>query len=112
MLRSSDTRGQSDSEKWHKYAGTNILPMWVADTEFLAAPAILEALQERLEHGVFGIEPDQRRRVTPLGVFMPLVMDAFHVVHDRSPLESGIDRLPMMPGYCPGSAPAGTPRGP
>ena len=54
MLRSSDTRGQSDSEKWHKYAGTNILPMWVADTEFLAAPAILDALQERLEHGVFG----------------------------------------------------------
>ena len=54
MLRSSDTRAQSDSDKWHKYSGRNILPMWIADTEFLAAPAILDALQERLEHGVFG----------------------------------------------------------
>ena len=54
MLRSSDSRAQSDSDKWHKYSGRNILPMWIADTEFLAAPAILDALQERLEHGVFG----------------------------------------------------------
>ena len=54
MLRSSDTRGQSDSEKWHKYTGTNILPMWIADTEFLAAPPILDALRDRLDHGVFG----------------------------------------------------------
>ena len=54
MLRSSDTRAQSDSEKWHKYTGTNILPMWIADTEFLAAPPILDALRDRLDHGVFG----------------------------------------------------------
>lgn len=54
MLRSSNTRAQSDSDKWHKYSGSNILPMWIADTEFLAAPPILDALQSRLEHGVFG----------------------------------------------------------
>ena len=54
MLRSSDTRAQSDSEKWHKYTGTNILPMWIADTEFLAAPPILDAPRDRLDHGVFG----------------------------------------------------------
>ena len=54
MLRSSNTRAQSDSDKWHKYSGSNILPMWIADTEFLAAPPILDALQTRLEHGVFG----------------------------------------------------------
>ena len=54
MLQSSDTRAHSDSEKWHKYSGTNILPMWIADTEFLAAPAINDALQARIEHGVFG----------------------------------------------------------
>ncbi|MDO4642975.1 MAG: PatB family C-S lyase [Cardiobacteriaceae bacterium] len=54
MLHSSDNRVQSDSEKWRRYAGTSILPMWVADTEFLAAKLIQDALQARIEHGVFG----------------------------------------------------------
>ena len=50
MLQSSDSRAHSDSDKWHKYSGTNILPMWIADTEFLAAPAISDALQSRIEN--------------------------------------------------------------
>lgn len=40
--------------KWLKYEGTDILPMWVADTEFKAPPAVIEALTQRVEHGVFG----------------------------------------------------------
>ena len=61
MLQSSDSRAHSDSDKWHKYSGTNILPMWIADTEFLAAPAINDALQSRIEHGVFGYGYTQPR---------------------------------------------------
>jgi cystathionine beta-lyase len=30
------------------------LPMWVADMDFPAAPEILDAMQKRLDHGVFG----------------------------------------------------------
>lgn len=30
------------------------LPMWVADMDFETAPAIKEALEERVEHGIFG----------------------------------------------------------
>ncbi|GGB52753.1 aspartate aminotransferase [Oceanisphaera marina] len=40
--------------KWLKYEGTDILPMWVADTEFKAPPAVIQALTERVEHGIFG----------------------------------------------------------
>ncbi|MGO1247181.1 MAG: MalY/PatB family protein [Oceanisphaera sp.] len=40
--------------KWLKYEGTDILPMWVADTEFKAPPAVIKALSERVEHGIFG----------------------------------------------------------
>lgn len=47
-------RSQSSSEKWQKYAGTEILPLWVADTDFLSAPCITEALHQRIDHGVFG----------------------------------------------------------
>ena len=31
-----------------------IIPLWVADMDFKAAPAILEAVRKRAEHGVFG----------------------------------------------------------
>jgi len=47
-------RRNSESVKWDLYPGT--LPMWVADMDFRTAPAVLEALQKRLDHGVFGYE--------------------------------------------------------
>ena len=48
-----DRRG-TESVKWDEFPGK--LPMWVADMDFKAAPEILEALQRRLDHGVFGYE--------------------------------------------------------
>jgi cystathionine beta-lyase len=43
-----------DSVKWGKYAGRDILPMWVADMDFAAPPPVLEALTARISHGVLG----------------------------------------------------------
>ncbi|PIE25015.1 MAG: aspartate aminotransferase [Neptuniibacter caesariensis] len=42
------------SQKWEKYSDRDILPMWVADTDFASPPAIIDALHQRIEHGVFG----------------------------------------------------------
>jgi cystathionine beta-lyase len=47
-------RRASDSIKWGKYAGRDILPLWVADMDFAAPPAVLAALEKRIGHGVFG----------------------------------------------------------
>ncbi|MDQ5882623.1 MAG: cysteine-S-conjugate beta-lyase [Pseudomonadota bacterium] len=47
-------RSGHDSVKWNRYAGRDILPMWVADMDFAAPPAVAEALQQRVAHGVFG----------------------------------------------------------
>jgi cystathionine beta-lyase len=44
----------TDSQKWQKYAGRDVLPMWVADMDFAAAPAIRQALHVRVDHGIFG----------------------------------------------------------
>jgi len=41
------------STRWDRY-GPEVIPLWVADTDFRAAPAVLRALQGRLEHGVLG----------------------------------------------------------
>lgn len=47
-------RLNTDSQKWQKYAGRDILPMWVADMDFLAPPAVITALHTRVEHGIYG----------------------------------------------------------
>ena len=48
------TRRGTNSVKWDETDGNDIIPMWVADMDFLAAPAIQKALEERVKHGVFG----------------------------------------------------------
>ncbi|MDR0578313.1 MAG: PatB family C-S lyase [Candidatus Accumulibacter sp.] len=48
-----DRRG-GDSQKWNKYAGRDVLPLWVADMDFAAPPAVVEALERRVAHRVFG----------------------------------------------------------
>lgn len=54
-------RRNSNSLKWDKMCEiynledtTNILPMWVADMDFPAPPAVVDALSTRLKHPIFG----------------------------------------------------------
>jgi cysteine-S-conjugate beta-lyase len=47
-------RNDSASFKWDKYQGRDVIPLWVADMDFRSAPAIVDALRERVDHGVFG----------------------------------------------------------
>ncbi len=47
-------RHLEDSLKWSKYRGREILPMWVADMDFLSPPVVIEAIKERADQGVFG----------------------------------------------------------
>lgn len=47
-------RKGTNSYKWDSNPEPDLLPMWVADMDFKTAPAIIEALRKRVEHGVFG----------------------------------------------------------
>lgn len=47
-------RSNATSAKWEKYRGRDILPMWVADTDFAVLPEIQQALHRRADHPVFG----------------------------------------------------------
>ncbi len=42
------------SMKWDTCGDDDILPLWVADMDFTAAPCIVAALRQRVAHGVFG----------------------------------------------------------
>ena len=46
-------RRATNSYKWDG-APEGVLPMWVADMDFRTAPAIIDALQKRVAHGIFG----------------------------------------------------------
>jgi cystathionine beta-lyase len=46
-------RRGSDSAKWKKY-GDEVLPLWVADMDFVSAEPILRALHRRIDHGFLG----------------------------------------------------------
>ncbi len=54
-----DRRGTS-CLKWDA-TPERVLPMWVADMDFETAPAVLDALKKRMEHGAFGytLVPDE-----------------------------------------------------
>lgn len=51
-------RSESDSIKWKRYKSKDILPMWVADMDFQVAPEILNAIKQRVGHGVLGYGSD------------------------------------------------------
>lgn len=48
------TRSPNYSYKWNKYEGRDVIPCWVADSEFRSPPAVIEALQDLVGHGVMG----------------------------------------------------------
>lgn len=85
----------TDSAKWNYY-DEDVLPLWVADMDFRSPEPVLRALQDRVEHGVFGygsdppelreVIVDRLRRlydweVSPEElVFFPGVVTAFNLV--------------------------------
>lgn len=47
-------RRGTNSVKWDVAKEDGVIPMWVADMDFQAAPCIRQAMKERMDHGVFG----------------------------------------------------------
>lgn len=47
-------RSGTDSMKWSRYANRDVLPLWVADMDFAAPPAVIDAIRRRTDHGIFG----------------------------------------------------------
>ncbi len=67
-------RRSTNSYKWDSVPNADVLPMWVADMDFRTAPAIIQALQQRVAHGIFGYTrvPDS---------YYEAVIDWFHRRH-------------------------------
>ncbi|MBN1667991.1 MAG: pyridoxal phosphate-dependent aminotransferase [Anaerolineales bacterium] len=84
-------RRQTESTKWNYY-DPDVLPMWVADMDFLSPPAVLDALQARITHGVFGYP------VPPAGLKENIVSWLAH----RHDWQVHVDDLVFVPGVVVG----------
>jgi cystathionine beta-lyase len=109
-------RRNTDSLKWDRYRGRDVIPMWVADMDFRAPQPILEALHGRVEHGVFGyalpprelvqvvverMEQKYRWKIEPSWiVWLPGVVPALNIVC-RAFGNDGDDVLTFTPVYPP-----------
>jgi len=108
-------RRRSESIKWHYY-DEDVLPMFVADMDFRSPDAVIRALHERVEHGVFGysLDPPELREViverlqhlygwhvSPEAlVFLPGVVTGFNLVcHTVASPGDGV--LLQTPVYSP-----------
>ena len=80
------------SLKWDKYAGRDIIPLWVADMDFPSPPAVMDALVSRARHGVFGY-------TLPGAEVTSAVLDYLRTRHG---LTAEADWLVWLPGLVPG----------
>jgi cystathionine beta-lyase len=86
-------RTETQSLKWGTYDEEDVLPMWVADMDFPSSPAIVRALHERVEHGVFGYE----RHPPELNA---LIVERLAALYDWHVSPEAITYLPgVVPGF-------------
>lgn len=105
------------SSRWERYAGRDVIPLWVADTDFRAPDCVLEAMAARLRHGVLGYTappPELREaiaarmqhlyrwRIEPDWiVFLPGVVPGLHLAarHLVRPDEHVLVPTPIYPHF-------------
>jgi cystathionine beta-lyase len=108
-------RRSTESVKWNYYP-RDVLPMWVADMDFVSPEPVIRALQERVAHGVFGYPGDLSGlrdaivaylsssygwQVAPEDiVFLPGVVPGFNLAA-RAFIEPGDGILMHTPVYMP-----------
>ncbi|MBU2979509.1 PatB family C-S lyase [Alteromonas sp. C1M14] len=82
------------SFKWQKYEGQDVIPAWVADTEFRCAQPILDALAAKVDHGNLGyVLPAQ---------YQPAIEAVQRWLKEKHNWEIDADWLVWTPGVVPG----------
>ena len=48
------SRKETHSTKWLKFSDAEVIPMWIADMDFLCPPEITKPMTQRIDEGIFG----------------------------------------------------------
>jgi cystathionine beta-lyase len=115
-FKSFPDRRKTESVKWGVY-GSDVLPLWVADMDFVSPQPVIDALKARVEHGIFGypmVGDDLRQVVLERMserydwtlksedlIFVPGVVSAFNLVCQAltETDESIIMQTPVYPPF-------------
>ncbi|MCR4664928.1 MAG: PatB family C-S lyase [Paludibacteraceae bacterium] len=117
-------RRQTGCVKWDDEYYDDLVPMWVADMDFPAAPCVQRALTERVAHGVYGYEhvPDSyyesvvrwfatrhgwqmtREEILPATGLLPALVAILHrghtLLHGQGKATAeGVKVIMQMPAY-------------
>ncbi len=84
-------RGASGCVKWNWFE-RDVLPMWVADMDFRAPQAVIDALHARVDHGIFGYHLDEP-------TLRDVLVDRLRVRHA---LEVSAEQIAFLPGLVMG----------
>lgn len=84
-------RRNSESLKWNCYP-EDVIPMWIADMDFQVAEPIIEALQKRIDHRVFGY----------YGEIPHLTETICEWLHDRHQWQVSPEEIVLLPGVISG----------
>lgn len=57
-----NNRYETNSTKWNKY-NNQVIPLWIADSDFKSPPCIIHALKKRIQHGIFGYSDVPKRLI-------------------------------------------------
>lgn len=87
-------RSGTGSLKWDRYAGRDVLPMWVADMDFEVPPSIVEALHRRVDHRIFGYTRSTRSVEEAVVGYLS----------ERHGVTADVPWIVWMPGMVPGLA--------
>ena len=90
-------RRLTDSMKWSKYE-PDVLPLWVADMDYPVAVPILQALRNRIEHGIHGY-PDTHSQLNPYPELRQVLVDRMQRLYNW---QVAPDELVFLPGVIVG----------
>jgi len=91
-------RRNTDSIKWDYYP-PDVIPLWVADMDFVSPEPVVRALHERVEHGIFGYPGNiAQRDGQPYGLAEVLIQR----LAERYAWQVQPDELVFIPGVVTG----------
>lgn len=119
-------RRASDSGKWNRF-DADVLPLWVADMDFKSPQPVLEAIINRVEHGVLGypvassglsqavVEWLEKRHNWSISseqvVIIPAIISGFHLVTQAFADQRGVAvQTPAYPPFLHVAREAGIPQ--
>ncbi len=91
-------RKSSNSLKWNSY-DEDVLPMWVADMDFISPKPVLDALHQLVDHGIFGYPTESEKPSKDLSELIQAIIDRMAA---RYHWTIRAEDILLIPGVVPG----------